>query len=173
MGTVRETCGHVAVVLVAIHRIDGALLRPRDPLPMNGLRVRSIACKGIKAFAQQIGGKLPDLETSLPEHLFPQSGKDLRRVQAVAESIRGVLYVRIVDKGAGHIWGFCAAWMWDTVREFLLKEGYTETTATGDTIMTLPQGIVADKGWRGNKQCRMCHLYLIGKAKSLYKFEWL
>ena len=82
------------------------MLRPKDPLPINGLQAREIACKGIQVLAQQIGGKTPDLNSRLPTSLFPETGNGLKRVQRLARGVCGLLYVRIVDKGAGHVWGF-------------------------------------------------------------------
>ena len=71
------------------------------------------------------------------------------------------------------MWGFFAAWVWDTVREFLIKECYEETALTpGDILITL-RGVVAQNGWWENKNTKMCRLYLIGKAKSLFRPEWL
>ena len=42
----------------------------------------------------------------------------------------------------------------------------------GDILQTL-RDVVSGKGWQGNSKARMCRLYLIGKAKSLFTREWL
>ena len=41
-----------------------------------------------------------------------------------------VVYVQIVDKGQGELWGLYRTWVWDTVRGFLRTEGYEETRDT-------------------------------------------
>ena len=46
--------GHLAVVPVTVTTPGGKQLRPRDPLPVNGLCARDVACKGVRAFAQQM-----------------------------------------------------------------------------------------------------------------------
>ena len=83
----------------------------------------------------------------------------------MARAVTGQLYVRIVDKGAGLMWGFCAAWVWDTVRKFLIKEGYEQTALTPGDILNTLHGVVAHNGWRENKNTKMCRLYLMVKPK--------
>ena len=48
----------------------------------------------------------------------------LNYVQDRASELCEHFYIRIVDKGAGEMWGFCRQWMWDAVEEFLKKEKY-------------------------------------------------
>ena len=130
IGQVCEAQGHLAIVPVRIKTRDGQVLRPRDGLPINGLKARDVTCKAIQAFAKQVKGTMPDLHTSLPASLFPESGADLKYVQTVVTDLSCMLYVRIVDKGPGELWGFCRAWAWDVVHDFLIKEGYKPVKET-------------------------------------------
>ena len=82
--------------------------------------------------------------------LFPETGKDLQHIHSLARAGSGIVYVRIVDKGAGQIWGSCGAWVWNTITEFLLIEGYTGTSLSfGAMLGTLLDAIIG-KGWRSN-----------------------
>ena len=33
-----------------------------------------------------------------------------------------------MDKGAGELWGCCAAWIWDTVARFMIREQFHDTS---------------------------------------------
>jgi hypothetical protein len=35
-----------------------------------------------------------------------------------------------VDNGAGEMWGFCSAWLWDQVEEFMKKEKFVAACCT-------------------------------------------
>ena len=173
IGDVREAEGHLAVVPVVVKAQDGTVLRPRDGLPINGLKAREVTCKAIQAFAKQVKGAVPNLNTSLPAYLFPESGNGLKYVQSVVSDVACMLYVRIVDKGPGKLWGFCKAWAWDVVREFLNKEGYKPVQDTSAECHRLMSSIAANQGWSVNSKAELCRLYLLGKAKSLLKGKWL
>ena len=123
-GAVCDTEGHLPLVSIHVWTPSGRDLRPRNPLPINGLKAREIAIKAIHAFAKQVNGTVLDLSSSLPTCLFPETGADLKYVQSVVRETSGVIYVRIVDKGPGELWGFCRAWVWDIVWQFLETEGY-------------------------------------------------
>ena len=109
---------------------NGKILRPRDRVPVNGLKAHDLAVKAIRSFAQQVKGHVPDLTSCLPTSLFPETGGDVKFVQTLVKRVSHMIYVRIVDKGPGEIWGFCRAWVWESVIEFLKAEGYRETKDT-------------------------------------------
>ena len=152
LGTLRIADGHLAIVPLRIRTLSGKLMRPRDPLPVNGIRVRDVACKGIKAFAQRVNGAMPHLSTALLRELFYESGSDVRYVQRLASNLSDIIYVRIVDKGVGEIWGFCTAWVWDTVRQFLQTEGYDENSPTPNGVTSLLMQIASNKKWQSNEK---------------------
>ena len=90
-------------------------------------------------FAKQVKGTVPDLCTSLPISLFPKTRADLKYVQSTVADLSCMLYVRTVDKGPRELWGFCRAWAWHVVHEFLRTEGYSpvvETAAECHKLMT-------------------------------------
>ena len=173
IGGVCEAEGHLAVVPVKIMTREGQVLRPRDGLPVNGLKARDVAYKAIQAFAKQVKGTVPDLHTSLPASLFPESGADLKYVQTTVTDLSCILYVRIVDRGPGELWGFCRTRAWDVVHNFLTKEGYKPVKETAVECHKLMSSIAENKGWPVNTGAELCRLYLIGKAKRLLKGKWL
>ena len=95
LGPMRNVQGRLAVVLLQIIMPSGKLLRPRDPLLVNGLRAHDVACEGITPFTQQINGTTPDLATALPREVFHESSSDLKYVQKLAF----VLYYIRPDRG--------------------------------------------------------------------------
>ena len=173
IGEVREAEGHLAVVPVIVKGQDGRVLRPRDALPINGLKAREVTCKAIQAFAKQVKGAVPDLQSSLPAYLFPESGNGLKYVQNVVAHVSCMLYVPIVDKGPRVLWGFCKTWAWDVVHEFLHKEGYKAVQHTAAECHRLMSSIAVHQGWSVDSKAELCRLYLLGKAKSLLKGKWL
>ena len=164
---------HLGLVPIQISTLGGKILRPCDPLPISGLKAREMAMTAICAFAKQVGGKVPDLHISLPEFLFLETGPDLTHVQRIVDESSVSFYVRIVDKGPGVMWGFCKAWVWDTVCDFSLTEGYQETSATDAEVQAFMKAIGLGNDWPSNNRAQVCRMYLIGKAKSLTKERWL
>ena len=160
------------LVPVRVRTPIGKDLWPRDPLPINGLKAREVAIRTIRAFAKQVGGTVPGFSSSLPEYLFPETRAGLKYVQAVVQELSGVMYVKLVDKGLGELWGFCRAWVWDTGRHFLETEGYSETAHTDAQVTELMKDVVSGKEWPANSRAQICRLYLTGKAKSLSKGRW-
>ena len=172
-GAVRWIDGHLALIPVQIQDLKGVALRPRDPLPVTGRRARRCAVRALSTFADQVQGKLPDLDVYLPDFLFPERGNLLFSVRRKVETIADHLVVRIVDKGTGELWGFCRHWLWKTTEEFLRKENYIPSDATPEQVTSEIAKLVSSKGWNTNSKARMCALYIIGKAKSLIKLQWL
>ena len=158
---------------VAAKQAGTSTYGPGTPCLSTGSVHVTLHVKVVTALWQQVNGAVPDLTSALPCELFPESGADLKFVQHCASDLSGVLCVRIVDKGAGEVWGFCATWVWDIVHEFLQKEGYTAIGLCAADVTTLMQDVVTSKGWPTNPKTQLCRLYLIDKAKSLVKKRWL
>ena len=53
------------------------------------------------------------------------------------------------------------------------SEGYVPTTATPDQVNANILRLIQENGWEGNPLRRLCTMYLLGKAKSLSKPDWL
>ena len=149
-------------------------LRPRDQLAVPGRLAREAAKNGITAFARRVHGKVPDLDRLLPPSLFSNTGHTLRRFRHIVEQPSQSFYVRIVDKGAGQLLGFCRLWVWDQTASFLTQGGYQNVPGSTKDSVTTVSRLVQELGWSQNKQARLCRLYIIGKAKSLWAGKgWL
>jgi hypothetical protein len=105
--------------------------------------------------------------------MWPESREALASVSKQAETICSSLYARIVDRGVGHMWGFCKSWAWDQLEAFLKDEGYTATPDTPNAISQSLKQRIGNQRWYVNPQGRLGCLYLLGKSKSLVKHEWL
>ena len=90
---------------------DQGQLRPLDSLP----RFVSIQAtrQGLTAFARMVNGRAPS-ERGLNSTAFSESGALLVKVKSAAKSIDRDFVVRVVDKGAGQLWGFFKQWVWDS-----------------------------------------------------------
>ena len=172
-GHVIEIEGHKALIPVHVESLDATTLRPNDPLPLKGTKVRARLFKDITKIAGQIGAEVPNLEHMLPSTLWCESGSTVRHVEQQATAICASHYVRIVDKGVGVMWGFCRQWMWDILEEFLIQEGYTRCNQSQQDITAQIRKIIQSNGWDNDQAGRIASLYLIGKAKSLIKQKWL
>ena len=165
-GTVTDTEGHIALVRVSVYDVQGRTLRPKDSLPMRGTYMPKEAVKAIEAFATEVGGKYPYLDTELPPSLFPCTGDTLKRVQQASKKLSVDFYVRIVDKGAGVLWGFCKHGVWLQVAEFLTKGGYQRVPRTASDFVMQVGKLAAELGWARSERAKLC-LYITGKAQSL------
>ena len=112
---------------------------------------------------------MPNLSTSLPASFFPETRAYFKFVQATVADLSCLLYVRIADKGPRELWGFCRAWAWDVMHEFLRTEGYHPIVDTAAECHRLLCCIVEKQGWAVNSKANVCRLYLLGKAKSFVK----
>ena len=56
-------------------------------------------------------------------------------------------YVRIVDKGAGVLWGFCKQWVWLQVAKFLTKGGYQQVPGTANDFVVQGGKLTEELGW--------------------------
>ena len=131
-GKVLHIDGHAAL-LPAIFAVGGhENLRPNDPVPVPGRRARAQAVSGITDFCKHLQTAVPSLDTLLPMSLFPESGNLLAQLGRLSKFLSRSQHVHIVDKGAGEMWGFCAAWLWDQVEEFMRKEKFTPAGCTVD-----------------------------------------
>ena len=88
-----------------------ASLRPNDPVPLPGVHARAKAVSGITNFCNHLQVPLPPLDVLLPKFLFPKSSSLFRQLQRLSTFLSRFQYVRIVHKGAGEMWGFCASWV--------------------------------------------------------------
>ena len=103
--------GHAAL-LPAIFAVGGhETLRPTDPVPVPGRRARSQAVLASTDFCKHLQTAVPPRDTLLPMSLFPLSGKRLTQLSCLSRFLSRSQYVRILDKGAGEMWGFCSAWL--------------------------------------------------------------
>ena len=59
------------------------------------------------------------------------------------------------------------------MEEFLRKEQYLTSTSTPEQMVAETTALIKEKGWNANPRARFCVLYIIGKAKSLQKGQWL
>ena len=82
-------------------------------------------CHGIRAFCTKLTIEVPDLDHFLPASLFTETG-----LQNVATYLAEYQSICIVDKGAGELWGFCAAWVWDQVQQFMCEENFQRVGST-------------------------------------------
>ena len=82
--------------------------------------------------------------------------------------------VRIVDKGAGQLWGFCNRWILESIEQFLVEGGYLTESRSPTQYMREVSDMVQQLGWPVNKRAKLCRLYIIAKAKSLWAGKgWL
>ena len=108
-GRVIDIDGH-AVLLPVNFGVGGhEALRPNDPVPVPGARARAKAIEGITDFCKHLQTPVPPLDHVLPPSLFPESGDVLSQLRHLFKFLARSQYIRIVDKGAGEMWGFCFA----------------------------------------------------------------
>ena len=147
-------------------------LRPNDLVPVPGTRARAQAVSGITDFCKHLQTAVPSLDTLLPMSLFPESGNLLVQLSRLSKFLSRSQHVRIVDKGAGEMWGFCA-WLWDQVEDFMRKEKFTPAGCTVDQWNTRIARVVNDMGLQRNPKGRLCILYVLAKAKSPRAGKWV
>ena len=165
--------GHVALIPVTLRDMKSQPLRPNDSLPLTGSKVRTKLFRDLEQIAKQINATLPNLHEALPPTLWPENGSLYRHVQTEAKHISSSHYVRIVDKGVGVMWGFCKHWMWSVLMEFLQKEKYVQCHESAASVQQRVSDLVMARDWQKNPMGKLALLYLIGRAKSLYKPDWL
>ena len=66
----------------------------------------------------------PYLKVSLPDTLWQETGKELGNLKKQAGLLCSALYVKIVGKGVGMLWGFCKWWAWGKTQAFMAEERY-------------------------------------------------
>ena len=160
-GTPRDIDGHVVLVPLSLNVAAVGNLRPNHPVPVSGKLARPKVCQGIRAFCTKLTVAVPDLDHFLPASLFTETGTLLKQLQNLAKHLGECRYIRIVDKGAGELWGFCAAWVWDQVRS--TPQSWERLISQAVTRMHLQR----------NQQGHLCVLYLLSKAKSLATGKWV
>ena len=117
--------------------------------------------------------RCPPLTPCSPLSLFPESGNLLIQLSRLSKFLSRTQHVRIVDKGAGVMWGFCVAWLWDQVEDFMRKEKFTPAGCTVDQWNTKIARVVNDMSVHCNPKGRLCILYVLAKAKSLRTGKWV
>ena len=137
----------------------GRALRPKDSLPVPGSHPRAAAVKTLQAFAKQVNGTRPDLDSLLPPSLFACTGDTGAARLTTAECRLLCLRWSTV--------GFCKQWVWQQVADFLTRWGYQPIPGTAHDLVFRVGKLVEELGWARSKQAKLCGLYIIGKAKSL------
>ena len=133
-----------------------------------GARARVRACIRTCGRARPRG--TPPRHAAIPP--FPETGVALRRVQAAVISHDFV--VRVVDKGAGQLWGFCKRWVWDSAVQFLADEGYTRTYSTVGQYTHTASSEVTKRACAQSPRLKITRMYLTGNAKGLWAGKgWL
>ena len=91
-------------------------------------------------------------------------------VLTIAESLSKVAIIRVADKGAAMLWGFCAAWVWDNVDMFLSSEGYTPLPlSSSNAVKSKLSSVVQSHHWPLNNNATIPLLYILATGKSLTK----
>mmetsp|Transcript_95376 Transcript_95376/g.164591 ORF Transcript_95376/g.164591 Transcript_95376/m.164591 type:complete len:468 (-) Transcript_95376:63-1466(-) len=171
-GEVKHIGTHLALVPVKLN-VRGLDLRRNDPLPIAGFRSRDMAVEGLKKLAESLNVKLPDLGTYLPHRTFQGGGELLREARRATVTVTRTAYCRTVDQGPGLIWGFCHRFVWQTVQEFLQKEGYIPRGMSEAQYSACIGKRLADRKWATSPLAKAGIFYLMAKAKSLAKKDWL
>ena len=172
-GVVLDVDGHVALVPVAMNVGGHGGLRPNDPIPIAGSEARKKAISGITTFCTHLNVLVPPLDTLLPPSLFPELGTLLRQLRRLSKFLASYQYTRIVDKGSGELWGFCSAWVWEKVTEFMINEKFEDTGWTQDQWTRAIGDAVSDMQLERNKHGKLCVLYVLAKAKSRRTGKWV
>ena len=71
------------------------------------------------------------------------------------------------------MWGFCSAYVWDKVSEFMVAEKFTNTLMTKDQWAQRIFGAVTVMSLQQNPQGQLCVLNVLTKAKSLHTQKWV
>ena len=172
-GSPRLIDGHVALPPLSLHVGGVGNLRPNDPVPVCGQLSRDEVCQGIRAFCKKLFLPVPDLDHFLPCSLFTETGAILRQLGNLAEHLAQFQYICIVDKGAGELWGFCGAWVWDHVHEFMLAENFQRSGSSPKDWEKYISCVVEEMSLKRKRLGRLCVLYLLPKAKSLVTGKWV
>ena len=110
---------------------------------------------------------------STPNSLFPESGNLSTQLSRLSQFLSRSQYVQIVDKGAGEMWGFGSAWLWDQVADFMKKEKFSPAGCLVDQWNNRIAKAVRVMSLQRNPKGRLCVLYVLAKAKSLRTRNWV
>ena len=144
-----------------------------DPVPVPGARARAKANEGITDFCKHLQTPVPPLDQLLPPSSFLESANLLRQLRHLSKFLARSQYIRIVDKGAGETWGFCSAWLWDKVEEFMINEKFVPAGCTQEQWDRQISKAVKEMHLQRNPKGRLCILYVLAKAKSLWTKTWV
>ena len=163
--------GHAALLRVNFGVGGHGSLRPNDPVPVPGARARAKAIEGITDLCKHLQTPVPLLDQLLPPSLFPESGNPPSQLRHLSKFLEKLQYIRVMDKGAGEMWGFCSAWLWDRVQEFMRNETFVPAGST--QAQRKISKAVRDMNLQRNPKGRFCILYVLAKAKSLQTGTWV
>ena len=105
--------------------------------------------------------------------MWSELGAQLNAVRQQAHLLSSALYIRIVDKGVGLMWGFCKLRAWDQLRGFVTGEGCIPCTARAASVESTLHEKNKHVHWDVNPKGQLGSLCLLGKVKSLQREEWL
>ena len=88
----------------------------------------------------------PDPDVYIPNRVFQCKGEVLRAARKFAMQLSEVAYVRIVDKGPGLLWGFCKRFIWDSLVEFMIAEGYMRDSCSAKQYTKKMRDLVGKRG---------------------------
>ena len=71
------------------------------------------------------------------------------------------------------MWGFCSAWLWDKVEEFMPQEKFVPAGCNQDLWDRRISRAIRDMNLQRNSKGRLCILYVLAKAKSLRTGTWV
>ena len=136
---------------------------------MHGLKSRQMLLDSLNSLAEKMSVPLPDWSTAVPAHFFQEDGALLSQTQALIKQLCIVAYVRIVDKHASALWGFCKQWASDAHVQFAATEGYKKSASTAEAVTRHLRQRVLDEHWQPGSPSRIALMYLLGTAKSTGK----
>ena len=172
-GDVIDVNGHVALIPVALNVGGHGGLRPNDPMPIPGHEAPKKAISSITTFSTHLNVPVPPLDIVLPPSLFPKSGILMRQLRRLSKFLASFQYIRNVDKGSGELWGFCSAWVWEKVTEFMINAKFHDTRWTQDQWTLAIRDAVSDMELQRNKHRKLCILSVQAKAKSRRTRKWV
>ena len=172
-GRVVDIDGHTALLPVNFGVGGHEALRLNDPVPLPGARAMAKAIKGIAEICKHLHTPVPPLDQLQPPSLFPESGNLLSQLGHLSKFLARSQYIRIVDKGAGEMWGFCLAWLWDKVEEFMINEKFVPAGCRQEQWDRRISKAVKDMHLQRNPKGRLCILYVPAEARSLRTKTWV
>ena len=168
-GTSYTIDNHFCLLPVTIP-FKGQPLIAKDPLPCPGLKRFHEASTHLKRLCSFLQTPSPNVHSFITPSQFPESGDLCTMVLTIAETLSKVAVIRVADKSAAMLWGFCAALVWDNVDRFLISENYTPLPfSSSDAVKGNLSSAIQAHHWPLNKNASIPLLCILAKAKSLTK----